>query len=110
MRTPEWCCIQKKVSALESNKACAFAFSSTKVFNKDNRQVLIRRPYHRSRVLNGKKLLLRSFRRHNLFGEPSNVLMRSDAVRQAGLYDGRLYYSVDWEFMLRLCHAGDRSL
>ena len=100
-------CIRKKVYALEENKACSFATSATNIFNSREKLIFVRKNFKKSGIINGKKALKKSFRKFNMFGEPSNVLMRSSCAKCAGIFEEKLYYSIDWEYWLRLCNVGD---
>ncbi len=100
-------CIAKKVAALENNPTCAIASSAASIANSEGKTVFVRHGFKGDRVIPGREMLEKSFCSHNLFGEPTNNLIRTSCIEKAGRFSEKLYYAVDWEYWMRLCTAGD---
>lgn len=100
-------CIEEKVKALEAYPNCAMVFSASQVRDADEKVIMKRNPFSTDREIDGIRMLKSSFRKHNLFGEPSNVMLRTSCIKEAGYFDPKMYYAVDWEYWSRFCLTGD---
>lgn len=100
-------CIEEKVKALEAHSGCAMVFSASEVRDENEKVIMKRSPFKSDREIDGLKMLKTSFRKHNLFGEPSNVMLRTSCIAKAGYFDSQMYYAVDWEYWSRFCLTGD---
>lgn len=100
-------CLTKKVAALEANPSCAMAISATEIRDEAGKTMFVRRSFSSDRLIKGKDMIRTSFRKHNMYGEPSNVLMRTACLKQTTGFHPDMYYAVDWEYWLRLSLTGD---
>ncbi|MBE6817490.1 MAG: glycosyltransferase [Ruminococcaceae bacterium] len=100
-------CIRLKAEALAHHPDCVIAISATNIANKDEKVIFTRKSFRKSCIISGKKMLRLSFAKHNLFGEPTNVMLRANCIEKAGVFSEELYYAVDWEYWLRMCTLGD---
>lgn len=100
-------CIEKKVAMIEKNPNCTLVFSASEVRDETEKVILKRNCFRKDTVISGMDMLKKAFRKYNLFGEPSNVMLKVDAIKDAGLFDEKMYYAVDWEYWTRFCLTGD---
>lgn len=100
-------CLKKKVAALEANPSCVMCVSATEIRDDDGKVRMVRRSFSRDMMIKGSDMIKKSFRKRNLYGEPSNVLIRTSAISDGTGFDPQMYYAVDWEFWLRLSLKGD---
>lgn len=99
-------CIARCVDALEANGQASLVFHATEIIDGAGRLIHKRRPFRQDTVFDGATLARLSFRKRNLYGEPSNVLFRRSFSLEAGKFDVTLYYAVDWEYWIRLSLLG----
>lgn len=100
-------CISKKVTAMEANPTCAMCISATEIRNDSGKVLFKRKSFKKDRMISGEKMIKKSFRRYNLYGEPSNVMIKVSSISDGMKFNEEMYYAVDWEFWLRLSLKGD---
>ncbi len=100
-------CIERKYKFLSEHENLVAVSSGTFIVNADNEVLLQRRNFSRNCIINGDKIIKKSFRTKNLFGEPSNVMFKKSAMLKAGIFSNSVPYSPDWEYWLRLARYGD---
>ncbi len=100
-------CLEEKMHYLEQNKDIALVFSASNVCDWKGKKIMGRRPFRGNRKFLGKKIIKKSFRKKNLYGEPSNVMFRKSAAKKAGEFDPLMGYNLDWEYWLRLSQHGN---
>ncbi len=100
-------CIEEKVKAFENNADCSLVFSATEVRDENEKILMKRNPFHNDKKINGLRMFKKAFRNHNLYGEPSNVMMKVDCIKEAGYFDPKMYYAVDWEYWSRFSLTGN---
>lgn len=99
-------CIEKKVNIMRENKDVVMVFSASEIINENGTSLMKRRVFNNNKIMEGKKISLRSYREKNLFGEPSNVLFRKSALNETGGFDASMYYSADWDMWLKIANTG----
>lgn len=99
-------CLEKKMNLMERNSSSSLCFSASYVIDKNDVITLKRRPLRGNRVMDGISFARKSFHRHNLYGEPSNVMFRKSAADKVGSFNNMLAYTPDWEYWLRLSTVG----
>ncbi len=99
-------CIEKKVNIMRENKDVVMVFSASEIINENGTSLMKRRIFNNNKIMEGKKISLRSYREKNLFGEPSNVLFRKSALNETGGFDASMYYSADWDMWLKIANTG----
>jgi len=99
-------CIREKYKLISRDKQMTMVFGASMVVDEDNNVLLRRKPLRHGGVLNGIDLARRSFKSHNLFGEPSNVMFRRSTGVKIGGYNPDIPYSPDWDFHMRLAAYG----
>lgn len=95
------------VEFMDSYPSAALVFGSSKIINESGEVTLSRRPFKKTELFDGKEFARKTFRKHNLFGEPSNILFRKKASDKAGSFNEALPYTPDWEYWIRLSLRGD---
>lgn len=103
--TPQ--CIRKKYDMMLSNPSIVLTCSATDIINEDGKRLLTRHSFFRTGVYEGTKVFRRSFRRRNLYGEPSNVMIRKTVCKEIGGFSDKCNYSPDWECWLKMSLQGD---
>lgn len=99
--------LQLKVDLMERHPDVALCFSASCIIDSNSRVTMRRRPLKGSQVLSGHDFARKSFRSHNLYGEPSNVMMRKSCMEIAGLFNDKLSYTPDWEYWIRMSLVGN---
>ena len=100
-------CIERKMHIINANNDLVLVFSATEIIDSNNNTLMIRRYKNKDLLLDGKKFALKSFLYRNLYGEPSNVLIKTSAINENGGFCTRLRFTVDWDLWLRLSTIGD---
>ena len=95
-----------RVALMESDDRMTLCFSASEVIDENGATLMRRHPFKETQCFDGEELARLSFRKHNLYGEPSNVMFRRDAADKVGQFNTRLAYSPDWEFWIRLSLLG----
>lgn len=99
--------IKAKAEILDNNPDVSIVFSSSYVMNSKGKKLLYRRPYKKSQKLEGSAVQKELFIKRNFFAEPPNNMMRKSAMSQIGEYDLNLWYTVDWDYYIRLLGTGN---
>lgn len=99
--------LESEVAALDANPKCSLCFSASCVIDSNGAITMKRRPFKRDMVLKGSDFARKTFRTHNIYGEPSNVMFRRDCWQKVGPFNDSLCYSPDWEYWIRLSLNGD---
>ena len=99
-------CLEEKAGILDKYPDTALVFSASHVVDARGKAVLKRRPFRGRLICDGRKMAEMSFRRGNIYGEPSNVMFRRTAAGKAGEFTDSLFYSVDWDYWIRLSMQG----
>ena len=99
--------LESEVAALDANPKCSLCFSASCVIDSNGAITMKRRPFKRDMVLKGSDFARKTFRTHNIYGEPSNVMFRRDCWQKVGPFNDSLCYSPDWEYWIRLSLNSD---
>ena len=100
-------CIKKKYDILSQNNNVVAVSSGTLMINAENQILFKRRHFSKNCIVSGKKIIKKAFRTGNIFGEPSNVMFKTIAMKKAGIFLNTLPYTPDYEYWLRLARYGD---
>ena len=98
--------LEKEVELLDSNPNMSFVFNASNVIDENNKVMFKSKAFKKSQILDGRKAARKSFRKKNMFGEPSNVMMRKRASDVIGEFCPEVLYSADWDYWLRMCTIG----
>ena len=99
-------CIEEKVNMLDNSDA-VFVYSATSVINEKGEKKLTRKYNNKNVILNGNKMLKKSFLfGKNIFGEPSNIMYRRSVCDVENKFCTKLIYTPDIEYSLRMCKHG----
>ena len=98
--------IEKKVALMERKKNVMLAMSASLVINGNNEILKERHPFNKACILDGRKLALFSYRTKNIYGEPGNILFRTEVARQSGGFAENTIYATDWDLWLRISCLG----
>lgn len=101
------CNLERKVTLMEAQPSAGVCFSASCVIDAEGAITMRRRPLKKTQLLVGRPFAIRAFRSHNLFGEPSNVLLRKSVVDKVGEFNGALTYTPDWEYWERMAAHAD---
>lgn len=99
-------CIEKKVALADTDDDISLVFNTSEIINESDKVVLTRQQFKNDCILDGKNLAKKSFSSGNLYGEPSNILFRREIVEKVGVFNEKLFYSIDWEMWLRISMIG----
>ncbi len=99
-------CIEKKLIPLIKNKNIVLSFGAAKIIDEKNNKLYSRHFFSRNCVFSGTDYAKKSFRRRNLYGEPSNVLVRSNAIDRVGMFSKDVIYATDWDYWIRISETG----
>ena len=99
-------CIKEKVSMMNREEDIILVTSASYLINDKDTVLMERHFHHGDCLLNGKKMAKRSFYTRNLFGEPSNILCRSNAIVDKEKFAMNTCYATDWDMWMRLASKG----
>ena len=99
--------LERKFELMEEDKSLALCFSASCIVDSKDVVTMHRRPYRKTQTFDGKDFALKSFRSHNLYGEPSNVMLRRAVMKEVGLFNPALSYTPDWEYWIRMSLHGN---
>lgn len=99
--------IREKARVLDENPDVCIAFSSSYVTNDKGKIFMKRRPFHGNKKFDKQKIQRELFMKYNFFAEPTNNMIRRTAMDATGDYDTSLWYTIDWDFYLRLLNHGN---
>lgn len=105
-------CLERQVAVLDApgNERIGMVSCARDVIDPDGR-VLLRRGPRKKRRIDGKRAIRQTVRAGaNLLGEPGAVLLRAEAVRQAGRFDGAHPYLIDLDYWCRVLMHWDLYL
>lgn len=100
-------CIIKKYDMLKENPNVSIVTAATSIVDENNKVQMVRHGFGRTGVLDGEKAFKQSFRRRNMFGEPSNVMFRKEIFQRVGGFSDKCKYSPDWQCWLKMSTYGD---
>ena len=99
--------IREKAKILDDNPDVNIVFSSSYVMNEKGRKLMIRRPFRKSCKLEARKMQQDLFVKRNIFAEPTNNMLRKSAMLEVGDFDTNLWYTIDWDYWLRMLNTGN---
>lgn len=99
--------ISAKADVLRNNADVNLVFSSSYVMSAEGKPIFLRRPFRSNRLLVGRKFQKKLFTTKNMLAEPTNVMARRSAIVKTGYFDLDLWYTIDWDYWLRVLNEGD---
>ena len=99
-------CIEKKVDLIQKESDIYMVFSASVIINECDKVMMRRHQYKKNCIVDGKQLAKKSYHIKNLYGEPSNVLFRKEAVYKSGKFATNTCYATDWDLWLRISCLG----
>lgn len=99
--------IKEKAQILEQNENVCLVFSSSYVMSSVGKNIYLRRPFRGNKLLDGKIFQKKLFTTKNMLAEPTNVMARKSVVTETGYFDSELWYTIDWDYWLRMLNKGD---
>ena len=99
--------IEKEAEAMQKYPTVNFVESDTRLVDIDGRKTGAFKRYHKSGIINGKKLAKKSIMLNNYFGAPVNNMMRRSTIDQIGGFDTTFNYILDFDMWVRMACSGD---
>ena len=99
--------IREKAKVLDENPDVSIVFSSAYVMDENGKKIFTRSKYGRDKKIEGKKIQRELFCKKNFFCEPINNMFRASAAREVGYFDTSLWYTIDWDYWLRILNYGN---
>lgn len=99
--------LKRKFEMMEQDDSIALCFSASCIVDSNDKVTMRRRPYKKTQIFDGKDFALKSFRSHNLYGEPSNVMLKHAVMQEVGSFNPKLSYTPDWEYWIRMSLHGN---
>lgn len=103
-------CLEKQVDILETaeNRNVVLTCCGRDIINKRSRKILQRKFKGKSGRYDGRQIIKRTVRAGtNIIGEPTAVLIRSDILRETGVFDDTFPYVTDLDLWCRMLLRGD---
>lgn len=98
--------LKAKAKILDENQDVVIVFSSSYVMDEKGQKLFYRRPFTGDQKIKNEKIQKELFINNNYFAEPSNNLIRRSASLKTGKFDTNLWYTIDWDYYLRLLNYG----
>lgn len=99
--------IEKEAKAMLEHPTVNLVESDTRLVDINGKTTGAFKRYHRSGVVNGKKVAKTSLMLNNFFGAPVNNLIRRSVLERTGLFDTSFTYILDFDMWVRIACAGD---
>lgn len=99
--------VKEKAMILDANPDVNIVFSASYVMNENGKKLIRRRPFIGSRKLEAKKTQQNLFIKRNFFAEPTNNMLRREAMLKVGDFDSNLWYMIDCDYWLRMLNTGN---
>lgn len=97
--------LARKVAAFEKDRDIMMVCNATNIINPEGKKLFVRKT-QKEDVLDGKTVIMRSYMKGNIFGEPSGTMIRTSVLDRIAGYDQSLRYALDWEFSVRVAAEG----
>lgn len=99
--------IEKEAKAMKKHPTVNLVESDTRLVDINGKKTGQFRRYHKSGVVDGKKLAKISLMIQDFYGAPVNNLIRRSALEKTGGFDTSFTYILDFDMWLRLSCTGD---
>lgn len=99
--------VYKKVRVLSSRVDASIVFSASNIINQDGKVLLHRHTFKKNCIISGEKIAKMAYHRGNIYGEPTNVMIRKKSLDKVGKFATNTYYATDLEMWLRLSAVGN---
>ncbi len=98
--------LKKELEALKENPDVNLVMSDTLLIDMAGKRVGSFKRWHVKGKMDGRKLARISLLFNNFFGAPCNNMFRKDAAEQAGGFDSRFNYILDFDFWVSMACKG----
>ena len=99
--------VYKKAKVLSSKEDTSIVFSASNIINHDGKILMHRHTFKKNCIISGKQIAKMAYHRGNIYGEPTNVMIRMKSLDKVGKFASNTYYSTDLEMWLRLSAVGN---
>ncbi len=99
--------IREKARILDENPDVSIVFSAAHVMSEKGSKIFTRKKYHKDMKIDGKTMQKDLFCSKNFMCEPINNMFRASAARKTGYFDTSLWYTIDWDYWLRILNHGN---
>ncbi len=99
--------LRKKADVLDRYPDVNLVFSASDIVNEKGKKIFTRRPYKGSQMFVGSEIQKKLFVEKNIFAEPTNNMLRRNATKQVGEFDTNLWYTIDWDYWIRMTNTGN---
>lgn len=99
--------IEIEAKAMMENPTANLVESDTRLVDINGKKTGAFHRYHKSGLVNGKKVAKASLIFQNFFGAPVNNLIRRTALENVGYFDTSFTYILDFDMWIRLACSGD---
>ena len=99
--------IEIEAKAMMENPTANLVESDTRLVDINGKKTGAFHRYHKSGLVNGKKVAKASLIFQNFFGAPVNNLIRRTALENVGYFDTSFTYILDFDMWVRLACSGD---
>ena len=99
--------IEIEAKAMMENPTANLVESDTRLVDINGKKTGAFHRYHKSGLVNGKKVAKASLIFQNFFGAPVNNLIRRTALENVGFFDTSFTYILDFDMWIRLACSGD---
>ena len=99
--------IEKEAKAMMDNPTASLVESDTRLVDINGKKTGAFKRYHKSGLVDGKKLAKKALLIKDFYGAPVNNLIRKSALEQTGGFDDTFTYILDFDLWVSLSCAGD---
>lgn len=99
-------CIEKKMNLVEKESDIVMVFSASEIINDNGEMIMSRHEFKYDCCVDGQRLAKKSYHQKNLFGEPSNVLIKKRIIDKVGEFARNTFYATDWDMWIRVASQG----
>ncbi|MCR5655691.1 MAG: glycosyltransferase [Lachnospiraceae bacterium] len=98
--------IRHKMEMFQKDKKVVLAFSATRIIDGAGKTIMERHAMKGDVIINGKRFAKKSYHHRNMYGEPSNILFRTELVEKLGGFDDVTCYTTDWLMWMEISSYG----
>ena len=99
-------CIETELSALTASGEAVMTVSDSIMINRKKKKLGIFRRYYKRGMVEGRKIARKSIIFSNFFGMPCAVMFRKAIFEQAGGFDNRFRYILDFDLWIAMAMRG----
>lgn len=99
--------LEKEAQALIDHPSANLSESDTRLVDVNGKTTGAFKRYHKSGLVNGKKVAKTSLMLNNFFGAPVNNMIRRSILAETGYFDTAFTYILDFDMWVRIACTGD---